>query len=265
MDKTREGKIKEIWDSIVPDLVEEHFPKHQCKERGQAIVLTALIYCKVLPKLFATFPQPLDEGKEGGMNRGQKIIEILEHTFRWGGLVTNGERPTISHYREEKKKAVDKAYTQLLSLFPQPLDEGAVLKMILKHNELDITLRHMEESIPQRYFEELASAICTTFGINKLQPLDEGKLEETIGDYSWGSSTMRFMHCDEFIKGLASAICTTFGKGRGVIDWEKLYDILDLVIYRHFGMQNKAMNDDNIKALAREISAKSDELIKESE
>ena len=49
--KMNDEKLRKIWDSIVPDLVEEHFPKGKCKERGQAIVLVALIYCEVLPKL----------------------------------------------------------------------------------------------------------------------------------------------------------------------------------------------------------------------
>lgn len=48
----KEDKIlREIWDNIVPDLVEKHFPKGECKERGQAIVLVALIYVELLPLL----------------------------------------------------------------------------------------------------------------------------------------------------------------------------------------------------------------------
>lgn len=51
MQMTREEKIKGIWDSIVPDLIEKYFPKEKCKERGEALVLIARIYCEVLPKL----------------------------------------------------------------------------------------------------------------------------------------------------------------------------------------------------------------------
>lgn len=58
-----EEKIREIWDSIVPDLVEEQFPKGECEERGRAILLVALIYIKVLPKLNAFYKPVIDKGK----------------------------------------------------------------------------------------------------------------------------------------------------------------------------------------------------------
>lgn len=48
---TRDEKGKEIWSSMVSDLIEQYFPKGKCKERGQALMLVALIYCKVLLKL----------------------------------------------------------------------------------------------------------------------------------------------------------------------------------------------------------------------
>jgi len=35
-----------IYDSA-PELVEKHFPKGQCKERGEAIVLVAELICSI--------------------------------------------------------------------------------------------------------------------------------------------------------------------------------------------------------------------------
>jgi len=40
--RTRQECAEELKNKA-PDLVEEYFPKHQCKERGQAIVLIAII------------------------------------------------------------------------------------------------------------------------------------------------------------------------------------------------------------------------------
>ncbi len=43
-----EGKFKSIWDSIVPDLMEEQYPKGKCEGRGKALLFQALLYCKLL-------------------------------------------------------------------------------------------------------------------------------------------------------------------------------------------------------------------------
>ena len=71
-----QDKVRKVWDSIVPDLVEEYFPKNECEERGKAIVLVARIYIKVLP-LFSA----LDEGK---MRKALKSInEAANQRFAW--------------------------------------------------------------------------------------------------------------------------------------------------------------------------------------
>jgi hypothetical protein len=52
--KSLEGLLKDVeidGDKIrdmLPDLIDEHFPKHECKERGQAIVLASMLYIKIL-------------------------------------------------------------------------------------------------------------------------------------------------------------------------------------------------------------------------
>ena len=35
---------------MLPDLVDEFFPKHNCRERGEAIVLVAQLHIKILQK-----------------------------------------------------------------------------------------------------------------------------------------------------------------------------------------------------------------------
>ena len=40
----------EVIREMLPDLVEEFFPKHKCKERGEAIVLVAQLYIKIVQK-----------------------------------------------------------------------------------------------------------------------------------------------------------------------------------------------------------------------
>ncbi len=42
-----EEKFKNIWDGIVPDLLEEQYPKGKCEGRGKVLLFQALLYCKL--------------------------------------------------------------------------------------------------------------------------------------------------------------------------------------------------------------------------
>lgn len=48
-----EEEMKNVCMKFTPDLVEDYFPKGECKERGQALVLHAEMILKICPAIYS--------------------------------------------------------------------------------------------------------------------------------------------------------------------------------------------------------------------
>jgi hypothetical protein len=89
---------KELINKITDfssDLMEKHFPKGECKERGQALVFNAemIVYVSDL------FEQELDKAREEGRR------EALEEVMSWDSM--QDMLPILNDYLNELSKLKD--------------------------------------------------------------------------------------------------------------------------------------------------------------